>query len=120
MKRNSPIILLFLPILLSLNSCIALHSGYITNSAALSRGNFKYVTMDAQGTSKALYIWGIGGLDRNAMVSEAKEKLLDQYPLEDNQALVNVTVNWKSSFYLLFPLATKKCTVTADIVEFTR
>jgi hypothetical protein len=104
--------------MLFLSSCAAFHSGYLANSAALSSGNFKYVIMDAQGTSKATYFLGIGGLARTALVSEAKENLLDKYPLNDNQVLVNVTVNWKHSYYPFLLLVTNKCTVTADIVEF--
>ena len=39
-------------------------------------------------------------------------------PLKGNQALVNLTVNFKSSYYLGFLVMTQKCIVTADVVEF--
>jgi hypothetical protein len=43
--------------------------------------------------------------------------MLKSYLLNKNQALVNLTVNFKNSYYLgIFQTVT--CTVTADVVEF--
>lgn len=42
--------------------------------------------------------------------------MLKNYPLQENQALANVTVNWKNGFYFIDPIM--NCTVTADILEF--
>lgn len=111
--RNSILILLALCVL---SSC-AIHQGYITNSAALTSNNFSYVHLDAYGMAQARYIFGIGGLNHSALVDYAKRDLLSKTPLRDNQALVNLSVNWKSTVILPFWVSVQ-CTVTADIVEF--
>ena len=45
------------------------------------------------------------------------QRLLIENPLKSNQALSNLTVNFKNSF-ILGIVSTVTCTVTADIVEF--
>ena len=96
-----------------------LHSGYMANSAALGSANFSYSKMNAKGTSSAEYILGFGGLDKTNLVNAAKQNLLATNPLEANQALANVTVNFKHAFYLL--IYTKvTCIVAADIVTFNK
>jgi hypothetical protein len=102
---------------ISLLSNCAMHQGYMVNSAALSSNNFTYVKKDLKGTAMATYVFGLGGLSKMALVDVAKKDLLSANPLKDNQALVNLTVNWKNTFVLPFAI-TNRCTVTADIVEF--
>ncbi len=97
----------------------ALHSGYMANSAALSGANFSYSKMNAKGTSSAEYFLGIGGLDKNNLVNAAKQNLLATNTLEANQALANVTVNFKTEIYFLIYIKVK-CSVTADIVTFNK
>ncbi|MSQ79844.1 MAG: hypothetical protein EXR21_09270 [Flavobacteriaceae bacterium] len=105
---------------ISLLSSCAMHQGYMVNSAALSSNNFTYVYKDLKGTAMVTYVFGIfGGLDKMALVNAAKKDLLSKSPLRDNQALVNLTVNWKATFVLPFAI-TNRCTVTADIVEFRK
>ncbi len=103
-------------LLVVFQSCTAVHSGYMTNSAALSSNNFHYVKYDAQGTATVTYIFGIGGNLKMALVNEAKKNLLENNPLSPNQTLVNTTVNWKTT--IIWFHTTTRCTVTADIVEF--
>lgn len=101
-----------------INGC-GIHSGYMTNSAALGGANFSYSKMNAKGFSSAEYIFGFGGLDKQNLVNAAKQNLLANNPLEANQALANVTVNFKHEFYLL--IYTKvNCIVGADIVTFNK
>jgi hypothetical protein len=104
-------------VVFSLLSSCAAHHGYMVNSAALSSNNFSYVKKDLKGTARATYVFGFGGLSKMALVDVAKKDLLSANPLKDNQAIVNLTVNWKSTFVLPFAI-TNRCTVTADIVEF--
>ena len=109
---------ILLPILgISFFASCAFHSGYMVNSASLSSNNFTYVEKDITGSAIATYVLGLGGNDRMALVNEAKNNLLADYPLKSNQALVNLTVNWKNSFVLPLVITTR-CTITADIVEF--
>lgn len=112
MKKLS--FLIFLSILLT--SCAAGLSGNFSGSAALTQKNFSYVK-NVKGTSQATYILGIGGLSREALAKEAKESMLSKTPLKDNQALANVTVDYKNSSFIGI-VATVKCVITADIVEF--
>ena len=113
-KISLPVVIVFIGFLFS--GC-ALHNGYILNSSALSSNNFTYVERGLTATSQAAYIFGIGGLSRQTIVEEAKSKILQQHPLKDNQALANITVNWKYIYVVPFAIV-HRCTVTADIVEF--
>lgn len=98
-----------------LSSC-AIHSGYMNNSAALSQANFSYVKQNIGGTSHTFKVLGIGGLGKDALVDIAKNDMLENDTLQSNQALVNVSVNWKNSSFIVANRIT--CTVSADIVEF--
>jgi len=102
-------------IVLSFSSC-AIHNGYMNNSVSLSHANFSYTQTSISGTASTLKFLGIGGLEKSAIVEEAKKDMLKKYPLKSNHALTNITVNWKSGFY--FIVMTNQCTVTADIVRF--
>ncbi len=110
-------ILAFAGTLFFLLSGCAIHTGTPLNSTGLDEANFRYVARDLAGTASTLRVFGIGGLKRDAIVREAKAAMLEGRELQDNQALANLTVNFKWSFYIL--VSTTDCTVTADIVEFT-
>ena len=103
--------------IISLLSSCAIHQGYMVNSASLGSNNFTYVKKDVTGTAMATYVFGLGGNEEMAIVDSAKMDLLSLNPLKDNQALVNLTLNWKYTFVLPFVI-TNRCTLSADIVEF--
>ena len=114
MKLN---LLSFLVFACMFTSC-AFHGGQMLSSnAVLDKPNFVCVKRDLKGTASAVRIFGLGGLARQALVGDAKKKMLIESPLKDNQALVNVTVNFKSSLFFMFA-QTQTCTVTADVIEF--
>lgn len=94
----------------------ALHTGYMNNSASLSTANFSYAQQSISGFAETWHVFGIGGLEKEALVEEAKKNMLSGYELKPNQALANVTVNWKNSFFVV--VMSSKVTVTADVVEF--
>lgn len=106
---------MFAAIAIFLSSC-AMHTGYMNNSASLGEGNFNYVKQSVSGSAEAMYVFSIGGLEKEALVQEAKAQMLKENPLGPNQALANVTVNWKNSFFIVVTMS--KVTVTADIVQF--
>ena len=62
----------------------------------------------------------MGGLSKQTLIADAKKDLLKNLKdgeLQDGQALVNITVNWKRTMYT--PILVKvTCITTADIVEF--
>jgi hypothetical protein len=117
MKKNILKITLFTAIAALLTSCSAGHSGYMANSTSLSSANFSYIKQNIKGDATATYILGIGGIAKETLVNDAKQNMLAENPLKNNQALANLTVNFKISQYLGL-YATAKCTVTADVVEF--
>jgi hypothetical protein len=61
-----------LSIVIFMSSCAAYHHGYIMNAAALSSGNFSYIKMNVKGASLATYYFGIGGLELETLVNDAK------------------------------------------------
>ena len=99
-----------------LSSC-AIHSGLMQSSASLSNGNFKYVDK-ISGSATATYWISIGGLDRSAIVEDSKADMLKKQPLQDNQALTNLTANFKHSYIIIYEQTL--CTVSADVVEFEK
>lgn len=108
--------LFFIGVSVSLLGGCAMHMGYMNNSASLSQANFNYVNQSISGTSTTVQVFGIGGLEKEAVIEEAKQAMLKDHPLQPNQALANITVNWKRAFYVV--VIETKCTVTADVVEF--
>ena len=109
------IILLFITTIM-LSACASLHSGYMTGVAPPVENNFQYVG-NALGTSQATYILGIGGLNREGLVREAKNNLIENNPVKDGQTLVNFTVDHKKSVYLGIVI-THKVIITADILQY--
>lgn len=118
MKTNFLKVSLFAAIALIFSSCVALHNGYMSNSASLSSANFSYIKKDAKASETATYFLAIGGF-KESLVAKAKEKLIAENSLQDNQALANITVNFKNSSYFGI-VTTVKCTISADIVEFKK
>jgi hypothetical protein len=115
MKRLFFLLLVSLGILLT--GCFAFHNGMITGTATLSSNNFTNVEHDLWGKSMTAIILGIGGHDKETLVSDAKKDLLRKHPLQKNQALANVILNFKTTVQLGI-IVTQECFITADIVEF--
>lgn len=88
----------------------------MSNSAQLSHANFTYVKKGLYGTCQTTRVLGFGGVFKADLVEEAKKEMLADYESQDNQALANVTVDWKHSRYII--VKTTKCSVSADVVEF--
>lgn len=108
----------FLFITVFISSCASFHSGNMLSSTALNSANFTYVKQNIYGEATVTYFLGIGGLGKTALVASAKKQMLTNFPLNSNQALANVTVNFASSYFIVLLFRTVKCTVTADVVEF--
>jgi hypothetical protein len=113
---KNPVKLLIVGVsILALSGC-AMHNGYMKNSAALGEANFSYVNQRISGTASTQQVFLIGGLKKPALVNAARADMLKNHPLQPNQALANVTVDWKYSFIVV--VTRTECTVTADVVEF--
>ena len=105
----------FALVMIMVSSC-AIHTGVMNNSAQLSHANFTYVKTGLYGNCQTTRILGFGGMFKADLVEEAKKDMLADYELQPNQALANVTVDWKHGRYIL--VKTTKCSVSADVVEF--
>ena len=104
--------LFLIPIILS--SC-ATHIGIMSGNASISDANFNVAGL-AIGTAKTQHILGFGGLGKDALILEAKRNLYTNYPLKKGQALANVTVDIKRSF---FPFVMNtKAIISADVIDF--
>lgn len=108
--------------MLLLSSC-AIHNGLTSNlnnhttEVVLSKKNFKVVEA-VKGEAQAMYIFGIGGLSKKAMIAEARANMLSNANIVgSSKAIINETVEIKHS---LFPFVRlNKVTVSGHIVEFT-
>jgi hypothetical protein len=110
---------LILFISLMFTGCFALHDGMLTGTASLTSANFQIVNSGIAGKANTVIFCGFGGGFRNAIVAAAKKDLLEKHPLQKNQALANVTVDFKTTFFLGV-VVIRECYIFADIVEFTK
>lgn len=118
MKQKFFYLIAVLSISSILTGCIATHVGNMAGSASLDSPNFMYKKQNISGEATATYVLGIGGQARQSLISEAKKSMLKENPLLKNQALANVTVSFKTTYFLGFIVITVKCDVSADVVEF--
>ena len=107
----------FLYLLLQ-SSCMSLHTGSMQQSSFLAKNNFKVVAT-IEGSSKATYVFGIGGNNKDGLVKEAKRNMYMYYTLEANQILTNITTDVKTRFFILPILfMDRQVFVSADVVQF--
>ncbi|MFW5760430.1 MAG: DUF6567 family protein [Cyclobacteriaceae bacterium] len=101
---------------LSITLCIsgcAFHSGMMTANPEYIKPEYELKTT-VKANAKSTRIFGIGGLGKEALVAEAKSQLYLYYPLRNEEAYANVTVDF---WNLYFPFYHRtKATVTADII----
>lgn len=98
-------------------ACAINNSMLIAPSASINKSNFKIVK-NVIGTSKSSYILGIGGLNQNGLINEAKLQLYENAKLKNNQLIGNVTLDEKIT-YIFTPIYYSKTVImTADIIEF--
>lgn len=98
------------------SSC-AHHIGTMSGSASITNNNFK-ITETAVGSAKTTKFLGLGSVKKNGLVYEAKTDLLNNYPLKPGQALGNVTVDFKFSYFFL--ITQTKAIIHADIIDFNK
>lgn len=103
-----------LGILVLTNSC-AYHSGMIVSTTVNSGpSNLTYVDM-AAGYSKASYFLGLGGLNKDALVNDAKRNLYSSYPLKSGESFDNLTLDVKKT--IIGPYSKIETIVIADVVK---
>lgn len=102
-----------------MTGCVASHSGILLNQTTvqLSQNNFSYVATNQIGEATVTYIFGIGGMARKSLIYDAVKDLRSKRRLEDGQAWVNQTENFKTTVKLGI-IVTTTCTITADVIQF--
>ncbi|HYG40090.1 MAG TPA: DUF6567 family protein [Cytophagales bacterium] len=102
-------------------SCLGVHHGTFQSSVALSENNYKIIKRNVSGQASTTIVLGFGGLGKDALVARAKENLIKEHSVTGTQQLANVSVDWKIvTTPVYFVVFTRTCTVTADIIEFTK
>jgi hypothetical protein len=97
-----------------LTSSCAVHSGMITSSQlGNTKINYRYEDV-AVGYAKAKYFLGIGGLKKDALLSDAKRNLYLSYPLKPNQVFQNITLDRKTTY--LLPFSKVELILVADVI----
>lgn len=95
-------------------SC-ALHHGSITSTASHCQDkNIEYADV-AVGYSKVIYLFGFGGMHKDALVNEAKRNLFGSYVLKNGQSFENTTLDFR--VFLLGPFVKMEAIVVADVVQ---
>lgn len=106
-------LVLLLPVAL-LSSC-AYHFGTVTSLSVSGQDkNIEYRDV-AMGYSKASYLFGIGGLGKDALTNEAKRNMYLSYPLRNGENFENLTLDHK--VFLFGPYVRHEAIVIADVVR---
>ena len=105
-------------LIISLSGCMALHTGFVSDSASLSTNNFQYKNQNIKGESNVSYFLAFGGLMSKGLVNEAMQDMKMKWPVKDNQAYANISITFKDSFHFGVLVRERRCIVSADIVEF--
>lgn len=104
---------------LTLGSCGVSHttSNNLTQTKVVLQSNNFNIVGQAYGETHATYVFGIGGMSRKNLKSNAINEMSRNANLRGAQTLTNVTTH--ISMKMLTPLYVKvTCTATANIVEF--
>ena len=119
MTKRTLTILISSMVISVFTGCIAIDIGSFQGSGRLVTNNFSYVIHNVSGSATTHYVFAlIGGVSKTNLVRDAKIDLDKKNPLKANQAFVNITVNYKTTFIVGYFFVLRTCTITADIVEF--
>ena len=120
MKKYLSLIVMAVAAVIFLASCGA--SQYLTNNTnlqqtnvVLSQKNF-HVVKTVESEVSATYVFGIGGLSKNALKANAVAELTKKANLTGSQALVNVTIKSSAKVFVVFAKTTYYAEGT--VVEF--
>ena len=89
--------------------------------------DFSYIKYGVTGTSRTSYTVGGGGAVRDGLVADAKKDLMSSFPLQDNQAYANMTVDiittetgtgGRHSNLPRIERIDLQCTISADIIQY--
>jgi hypothetical protein len=98
-------------LLLGLLTSCAIHTGNISTGPVIDCPYRHTVT----GTARVIQPLGLGGVDRDALIKEAKQDLYSKHPYNKDIKLSNFAADYKYSNFLL--ISATKVTVSADLFD---
>jgi len=103
---------------LGLVSCVSFNTGSLETQRFDHNKNFKIIG-SISGSSKADYVFGLGGGQSKGSYIDAKENMYKNYILKENQNITNI-VTERTTTYFIIPLIFSSTTVSisADVIEF--
>lgn len=121
-KRNIYLLSALLMLFLSscgLNTAIILNHNQAGTEVQLSQNNFKIIDR-VSGSAEVVYIFGIGGLNKRQLFSNAYSEMMKNASLSNgSKAIANVITEEHISGVPPFFMR-RTVTVSAHVVEFTR
>ena len=83
----------------------------------LKENNYRVVKM-VSGTAKDIYVFGIGGVSRNALAENSYAQMVKNAELKDNQAIINVSTSENVQAYIVY--TKREMTTSGVVIEFSR
>ncbi|WP_282037889.1 DUF6567 family protein [Saccharicrinis aurantiacus] len=106
--------LIFVFAVVLFSSCMANHFGVMSTGPITKQVQYVDMAMGVSQTQKVLFF---GGLSKDALVLNAKQKLMRNRPLQVNESYANFIVDFKNSYYLFY--SSTIATVSADVINFS-
>jgi hypothetical protein len=100
-------------LLVLINSC-AFHTGTFQPSVVIPAQQYR-LAGTAFGKVATFHLLGVGGLSHDAIIYEARQQIMETYPLPKGMILANATVNVKQLFVFIGIQTTY--TVTCDLID---
>jgi hypothetical protein len=95
-------------------SCLVTHTGNVSSGPLMNKSD-KYSDIGV-GTSKSVFVFGIGDLSDEDLVLKAKKNLFFNRPLQEGEYYSNFTTAITDKFFL-FVVHTTKVSVSADVLK---
>lgn len=112
MKHN-----LFIVMILFSASACTIHNGSVGGgSGVITNDQYSGIRFGIGSASTTQFL-GIGGVDKEGLVLEAKRNLILNARLKPGEVIGQTTVDLKRT--IVFPIITRKLTISAEIIDFT-
>lgn len=98
-------------LLATLATSCAYHVGNVSTGSHIDCP-MRYI---ATGTAQTHKVLGIGGINKEALIVEAKQELYQKFPYQKDVKLSNFSVDYQFTFWLLY--SRTKVTVSADVYD---
>ena len=97
-------------------ACAGIHQVTALPTAVLDQGNFKYVRY-VEGSETSKYVFGIGGMSREARETNAYNKMMQEANLGPGQTIANVSIRKNKLLYCGGIVHTVTTVVSGWVVE---